>query len=315
MVGERIEALRRIGEPLAEMAILVRAGFQTRAFEDRLITLGVRYRVIGGLRFYERLEIRDAIAYMRLVVQPADDLAFERVVNVPRRGVGDVALFQALPRLGSRVTVLLIQCLSTPFAALIEWIWLGTKLTGVQMFFGGIILGGVSLALAPSEHLKITRRQLVIGTSFGILGAFGNAFGAVCTRKGYAIAAAAHQNIDGGTAAFQRIVGGLFVAGVWLLIIKQRAQPVKKFASLREKFRMAFPWVLANGFAGQTLGTTCYQLALRSAPTGIVMPIIATTPLAVIPLARVMENEKVTARAVVGGAIAVVGVIGLVFSK
>ena len=92
MVGERIERLRRQGEKLAEMAILVRAGFQTRAFEERLITLAVPYRVIGGLRFYERAEIRDAIAYMRLVRQPADDLAFERIVNVPRRGVGDVAL-------------------------------------------------------------------------------------------------------------------------------------------------------------------------------------------------------------------------------
>jgi DNA helicase II / ATP-dependent DNA helicase PcrA len=92
MVGDRIETLRRVGESLSEMAILVRAGFQTRAFEERLITLGVPYRVIGGLRFYERQEIRDAIAYLRLVVQPADDLAFERIVNVPRRGVGDVAL-------------------------------------------------------------------------------------------------------------------------------------------------------------------------------------------------------------------------------
>ncbi len=92
MIGERIESLRRDGERLREMAILVRAGFQTRAFEERLITLGVPYRVIGGLRFYERQEIRDAIAYMRLVVQPADDLAFERVVNVPRRGIGEVAL-------------------------------------------------------------------------------------------------------------------------------------------------------------------------------------------------------------------------------
>jgi len=92
MVGERIERLQREGETLAEMAILVRAGFQTRAFEERLITLGVPYRVVGGLRFYERAEIRDAIAYMRLVRQPADDLAFERIVNVPRRGVGEVAL-------------------------------------------------------------------------------------------------------------------------------------------------------------------------------------------------------------------------------
>ncbi len=92
MVGDRIETLRRDGEALAEMAILVRAGFQTRAFEERLITLGVPYRVVGGLRFYERAEIRDAIAYMRITVQPADDLAFERIVNVPRRGVGEVAL-------------------------------------------------------------------------------------------------------------------------------------------------------------------------------------------------------------------------------
>jgi ATP-dependent DNA helicase UvrD/PcrA len=92
MVGDRIETLRREGEPLAEMAILVRAGFQTRAFEERLITLGMPYRVVGGLRFYERQEIRDAIAYMRIMVQPAHDLAFERIVNVPRRGVGEVAL-------------------------------------------------------------------------------------------------------------------------------------------------------------------------------------------------------------------------------
>ena len=92
MVGDRIEGLRREGESLAEMAILVRAGFQTRAFEERLIAIGLPYRVVGGLRFYERAEIRDAIAYMRLVVQPADDLAFERIVNVPRRGVGEVAL-------------------------------------------------------------------------------------------------------------------------------------------------------------------------------------------------------------------------------
>ena len=92
MVAGRIETLRRDGESLAEMAVLVRAGFQTRAFEERLINIGIPYRVVGGLRFYERAEIRDAIAYMRLTVQPSDDLAFERIINVPRRGVGEVAL-------------------------------------------------------------------------------------------------------------------------------------------------------------------------------------------------------------------------------
>ncbi|HWX51499.1 MAG TPA: UvrD-helicase domain-containing protein [Roseomonas sp.] len=92
MVGSRIEAARRTGHNLSEMAILVRAGFQTRAFEERLITLGVPYRVIGGLKFYERAEIRDAMAYLRILNQPADDLAFERIVNTPKRGLGDTAL-------------------------------------------------------------------------------------------------------------------------------------------------------------------------------------------------------------------------------
>jgi DNA helicase-2/ATP-dependent DNA helicase PcrA len=92
MVGERVETLRRDGHTLSEMALLVRAGHQTRSFEERMITLGIPYRVVGGLRFYERAEIRDAIAYARVMVQPSDDLAFERIVNVPKRGVGDVAL-------------------------------------------------------------------------------------------------------------------------------------------------------------------------------------------------------------------------------
>ncbi len=100
MVGERVEGARRAGESLGEMAILVRAGFQTRAFEERLITLGLPYRVVGGAKFYERAEIRDAMAYFRATVQPADDLAFERIVNQPKRGLGDTAMreMQALAR-------------------------------------------------------------------------------------------------------------------------------------------------------------------------------------------------------------------------
>lgn len=91
-VGEEIEQLQRQGHRLDEIAILVRASFQMREFEDRFVTLGLPYRVIGGPRFYERAEIRDAMAYLRLVNQPADDLAFERIVNVPKRGLGDAAL-------------------------------------------------------------------------------------------------------------------------------------------------------------------------------------------------------------------------------
>ncbi|WP_139353844.1 UvrD-helicase domain-containing protein [Sinorhizobium sp. A49] len=91
-VGEEIEQLQRKSHKLNDMAILVRASFQMREFEDRFVTLGLNYRVIGGPRFYERLEIRDAMAYFRLVCQPADDLAFERIVNTPKRGLGDTTI-------------------------------------------------------------------------------------------------------------------------------------------------------------------------------------------------------------------------------
>ena len=87
-IGEDIEQLQRQGHALNDMAILVRASYQMREFEDRFLTLGLNYRVIGGPRFYERMEIRDALAYLRATVNPADDLAFERIVNTPKRGLG-----------------------------------------------------------------------------------------------------------------------------------------------------------------------------------------------------------------------------------
>ena len=91
-VGEEIERLEREGATLDRMAILVRAQFQTREFEDRFIAIGLNYRIVGGFRFYERAEIRDALAYLRVIAQPADDLAFERIVNTPKRGLGDKAI-------------------------------------------------------------------------------------------------------------------------------------------------------------------------------------------------------------------------------
>ncbi|WP_315755110.1 MULTISPECIES: ATP-dependent helicase [unclassified Bradyrhizobium] len=91
-IGEEIEELQRQGEHLNDIAILVRASYQMREFEDRFVTLGLPYRVIGGPRFYERAEIRDALAYLRVINSPADDLAFERIVNVPKRGLGDATV-------------------------------------------------------------------------------------------------------------------------------------------------------------------------------------------------------------------------------
>lgn len=89
---EEIEALQSKGRSLGQMAVLVRTSFQMRAFEERFIQLGLSYRVIGGARFYERKEIRDALAYLRVVAQNSDDLAFERIINLPKRGIGDATV-------------------------------------------------------------------------------------------------------------------------------------------------------------------------------------------------------------------------------
>jgi DNA helicase-2/ATP-dependent DNA helicase PcrA len=103
-IGDEIESEQRKGTSLADMAILVRASFQMREFEERFIEIGVPYRVVGGPRFYERAEIRDALAYLRLVAQPDDDLAFERIYNTPRRGLGEatLALLHGAGRAASR---------------------------------------------------------------------------------------------------------------------------------------------------------------------------------------------------------------------
>ena len=91
-ISDEIEQEQRRGRSLNDMAILVRAQFQTRELEDRFLQIGMPYKIIGGFRFYERAEIRDALAYLRLINQPSDDLAFERIVNVPKRGLGDKAV-------------------------------------------------------------------------------------------------------------------------------------------------------------------------------------------------------------------------------
>ncbi len=112
VIGEEIEQAQRKGHALDEIAILVRASFQMREFEERFITLGLPYRVIGGPRFYERAEIRDALAYLRCTAQPADDLAFERIFNLPKRGLGDATL-QLLHNHGRRARVPLMQAAET----------------------------------------------------------------------------------------------------------------------------------------------------------------------------------------------------------
>jgi drug/metabolite transporter (DMT)-like permease len=235
-------------------------------------------------------------------------------------GLGDTGYFQALPRLGSRRAVLLTQCLIPLFAILIEWLWLGTTLTIVELLCIAVILTGVALALAPGDHAKIPPRQLAIGIAFALFAAFCGALGAVFSRKAYFVAHAAGEHPDPGTTGYQRVLGGLLIPGIILLAVKWRSARAhggvlegKTFQVSREKWRRIWPWILGNSLAGQTLGVTCVQWALERTPTGIVMTITALTPVILLPMTRIVEGEKIGIRSLIGALVAVAGVIGLAF--
>lgn len=262
-------------------------------------------------------------------------------------GVGDMALFHAFPRLGPRLCSLLINCLAAPFGAIVEWAWLGTGLSAVQVFCGVAILSGVGLALTPETNSQLPVRygkSRLMGICYGTLAGFGQGLGAVVSRKAYAVALASGWSVDGGTAAFQRILGGLLIVSVpvlWLQgrgFLKQwfdarstaKASERKSDAEVRseksangnavssdarDERRRALFWVLLNGLAGPTVGVAFYQWALRTTPSGLVLAITSTTPLVVIPFAYWFEKDRPGPRSIAGAVIAVAGVVVLAFAR
>jgi drug/metabolite transporter (DMT)-like permease len=223
-------------------------------------------------------------------------------------GLGDMALFGALPRIGPRLAILITQCLAAPVAAVVEWWWLGTGLHAVDLICAGVILVGVAIALAPDRGLEVDRRTFWIGALFGIGSALGQAGGAVLSRKANEAAALSGFIIDGGTAAYQRILGGLIMTIVGFLLLR-RALPSEEVSA--ERWRTGAPLVLANALAGPAIGVGCYQWALRTTPSGIVLPIVATAPLVTIILSFFLEGRRPTRRAVLGGLLAVAGAVAL----
>ena len=230
-------------------------------------------------------------------------------------GVGDVALYLAYPRLGSRLTLLLVHCGAAPLAALGEWIYLGNALSLGEILASATILLGVVLALAPAENPHIGRRDLVWGMGFGLLAAAGQGLGAVMSRIGYAMNAESGANFDGMTIAYQRVLGGLLIGIITYAWTVSRSNPRSGRTQTEGGFIRppagAVPWILVTGISGPTLGVACYQWALEGAKSGVVLPIVATAPLMVMPLSRWMEGDRPGYRAVIGGTVAVIGVIAL----
>lgn len=235
-------------------------------------------------------------------------------------GLGDLAVFAALPLLGSRLTVLMTQCLAAPIAALGEWAWLGTRLTWSQAAWGLVILGGVALAIMPGRQSPPRVQVRPIGFLFGFLAAVGQGLGALVSRKGVTVAETAgesvHHAVFGLTTAYHRILAGLVFIILWFSLLRLLgrlpAPPAHADAAAR---RRDHGWMVANGLIGPVLGVGCYQWALATTPSGIVLPIAATAPLLAMPIAWKLEGDRPSRRAVLGGIVAVAGCVALTAAR
>lgn len=222
-------------------------------------------------------------------------------------GVGGIAMFQSLPRLGANLSTLIVQCLSAVCAATLEWGWLGTALTATQLLFATLTLGGVCLGLLPRALPRSSPAEWRAGLAWAVLSALGQGAGAVLSRKAFAVARALHEPIDPGSAAYERVLGGLLVAGLVLLLWRRRDRP-------RTTGR-AWSWVAANALTGPVLGVTFFQWALRTTPAGVVQSIVAAAPLLTIPFAVWLERApRPRLSYYLAATLAVAGVAGLVWS-
>ena len=229
-------------------------------------------------------------------------------------GLGDLASFNALPLLGSRLAILMGQCLAVPVAIVAERLWLGTRLTAGQFSWGAVILAGVALAVMPTPQSPPRVRVRPIGFLWGFLSAAGQGLGAVVSRRAAEAATQAGESVDGITAAYQRIVGGLVITAAFFslraLLRRDRAPETPVPPPARD-----YVWIVVNAVCGAVIGVSCYQWALATTPSGIVLPIVATTPLVIIPFSYLLEGERPSRRSLAGGAIAVAGAVALALAR
>ena len=240
-------------------------------------------------------------------------------------GLGDIGVFYALPRIGSRLTLLMAQCLAAPIAGIAEWIWMGTTISPLQGLAIGIVLLGITIALAPKKMPAASLPVFVAGIAFGFLAAFGQGLGAVLSRKAYALANTAGnwsggQTVSesiwmGATTGYQRLIGGvLVILGFYLLSFMIRSwRSLPRAGHVGDPLSSKIRFVLLNAAAGPIFGIICFQWALATTPSAIVQPIIAMTPLAVMPMAWFLEGDRPDRRALTGSLVSVCGVIVLAF--
>lgn len=231
-------------------------------------------------------------------------------------GIGDIGLFLAYPRLGSRLTILINFSTGTLFGAAGDWIWFGQSLSGGQ--WGGVmlILAGLAVALWPRApgHGTVVP---VAGILLAVLAGFGQGFGTTVTGYANRLAEEGAISVHGISQAFQRSIAGVLVAAGALAVWRIRGrrlpegpEPVRADGPAAPRSRMAF-WLTGTALFGPVLGVSCYQWARLQLPTAIVVAVAATSTLLIIPLAYVTERELPTVRQFTGTVLAAAGIIWL----
>ncbi|MEM7600020.1 MAG: DMT family transporter [Verrucomicrobiota bacterium] len=226
-------------------------------------------------------------------------------------GLGDVALFLAYERLGSRLTILLSLCLAPLFAMVIEWMWLGNGVSMAVMVCAAVILTGVTMAIRPGakSRQQIERRgNFLFGVCMAVTAGFGQGAGAVISRKAEEIAVLNGVMVNGISAAFQRVFAGLIFAIVAMIVVRwvmRRKFPNTLSEALTPNL---VPWLMGAALFGPVIGVSCFQWALLSLESGIVLAITAMTPIVLMPLAAVTERDHPSRLAIAGAVIAVTGV-------
>lgn len=227
-------------------------------------------------------------------------------------GVGDVALFTAYERIGSRLTILLNLCLAPLFAMATEWLWLGNGLGAPVIFCALLILTGVAMAIRPGVRSKrkvALRGSYRIGIVAAVIAGFGQGTGAVISRKAEAVALELGVNGSGITAAFQRVLAGLLFSAVVVLLIRWFGSK-KDWETWRSPLdRSIAPWLLGAAIFGPVIGVSFFQLALQRLESGIVLAVVALTPIVMMPLAMLTEGDHPSRLSIVGAVLAVSGVI------
>ena len=229
-------------------------------------------------------------------------------------GLGDVALFTAYERIGSRLTILLNLCLAPLFAMLLEWFWLGTAVGPRVVVCALLILTGVAMAIRPNSKslAKVPLRgNFWVGVLAALIAGFGQGTGAVVSRKAESVALALGASGSGITAAFQRVVAGLLFSASAVLLIRLFGSPGEWQTWRTPLDRKVVPWLFGAALFGPVIGVSCFQWALQSLESGVVLAVVALTPIVMMPLAYFTEGDRPSPLSLAGALLAVAGVVML----